>query len=105
MPGKTDNADADYYIPRRPIHSSTCAFASTLDFQRGMCVSRIRGQTRCLPVVCTDNVRNFSRGYVYTLRTRALSQQLQTGVNILHLASVLISTLAVQLTQVYFVYC
>ncbi|KYM91160.1 hypothetical protein ALC53_01572 [Atta colombica] len=23
MPGKTDNADADYYIPCRPIHSST----------------------------------------------------------------------------------
>lgn len=23
MPGKTDNADADYYIPRRPIHSGT----------------------------------------------------------------------------------
>lgn len=41
MPGKTDNADADYYIPRRPIHSRVlarvCVHAGLPG--RGMCAA------------------------------------------------------------------
>lgn len=89
MPGKTDNADADYYIPRRPIHSSTrvCVYVG---LSACGCVPRVGVYACADGHACTyvyGHVRNFSRGYVYTLRMRALSQQLETGVNILHLTS------------------
>lgn len=45
MLGKTDNADADYYIPRRPIHSNARAGPPTKLCVR-VCVCCVGGWLR-----------------------------------------------------------
>lgn len=93
MPGKTDNADADYYIPRRPIHSRVararvCVHAGLPG--RGMCAApgvcvhaRSSGARVCMDTyVISPAVTCIRLRYA-----RALSLQLETSVNILHLVS------------------
>jgi len=81
MLGKTDNADADYYIPRRPTHSSARVGPPTKSRVRAhavrvcVCVCRSVSTRLCFPAESTDAHTHM----------RALSRQLETGVNVLHL--------------------
>jgi len=90
MLGKTDNADADYYIPRRPIHSSARVGPPTRSCVR----ARARGRVVC---ACAYVCRSVStrtllssekHGHAHTpacTHVRVLSRRSETGVNVLHL--------------------